>query len=375
MNNRPDDPDELADEVRQLLISHGAQPRDLAPLPGEDDRAERRLAEILRSPRRSTPSREPSVGETVARRRRWVRAAALVASAAALAVGLVVLWSPTEPDAAAAATPALLTFDATRPGELPTATRPAADALMDLARRSRSAEPPAAGPVQHVVIDAWWSSSEETDEGARSELIPIQSWAYFFPNGLMRVIQRRGEPLGGDSALSDPGNWEQRPITSDDSFESLDPGPAYVKDLPTDPDALRAALAAAPTAATGAAHCAPTPGGCVMADVISLHQSYVVPPALTAALWEVLAQEPSVRLVGATHDRLGREAIAFMTRAPDGASQQLLLADPETGAYLGEEKVLVEKLDGVGFTPPAVTSFSAIVESRRIAKTEVPPAP
>ncbi len=112
-----------------------------------------------------------------------------------------------------------------------------------------------------------------------------------------------------------------------------------------------------------------------MADVISLHQSYVVPPALTAALWEVLAQEPSVRLVGATHDRLGREAIAFMTRAPDGASQQLLLADPETGAYLGEEKVLVEKLDGVGFTPPAVTSFSAIVESRRIAKTEVPPAP
>lgn len=370
MDNRPDDPDELADEVRRLLIDHGAHPRDLAPLPGEDERAERRLAEILRSPRTEMPPAGSFASEPVTGRRRWMRATALIASAAAVAVALIVPWSLSGPKAAVAH-PALLTFDSTSPGELPASTEPAADVLRELARRSRAGGTTSVGPVQHIVIDAWWSTHGDAGEGARSELVPVQNLVYIFPDGRMRSIERRGDPLREDGMLEDRTDWNDRPITSDETYENRDPGPAYAENLPTDPEALRKLL----VSAHDARRCAPAPGGCLMDDIISLHYSYVVSPALTGALWGVIAQEPSVYLAGSTRDRLGREAIAVMTRAPDGASQQLLLADPETGAYLGEEKVLVKELDGVDFTPPAVTSFSAIVESRRIAFADVPSAP
>lgn len=371
MTSEPDDPEAVAEEMRRILIEEGAQPRDLSPLPGEAERAERRLAEILQSPRAGTVETGPTHDAVDTRRRWWVRTSILAASAAALAVALMVPWSPSSPEIAVAASPSLLTFDATLPGELPAGNRPARDALMDLARLSGNADPGSSGPVQHVVIDAWWSSNEQTDEGVRSELIPVQSRTYFLPNGTMRSIERRGDPLRDDGTLGDPRNWSAHPVTADETFDGPDRGPDYAENLPTEPDALRETL----VAAQDETYCAPTPGGCLMEDVIGLHHTYVPSPALTSALWKVLASEPSIYLVGATRDRLGRKAIAFMTRAPDDVSQLLLLADTDTGAFLGEERILVEPVDSMAFIPPAVTSFSALVEARRITMADVPQGP
>lgn len=373
MSKEHDDSNGVAEELRQMLIGLGAKPKDLSPLPGEAERAEERLAAILRSPREEPTSDGPAepAKDRYSHLGRSRRLIMLVASAAVVAIGLVAIRPFSGTEMAAAHTPPLLTFNATRPGDMPQAGRPASDILADLARRSRTqtASPP--GPVQHVVVDAWWSSSEDAgDAGVHSELIPVRRDTYFYPDTTMRAVERYGEPLREDGTLAKQETWEQRPVASNESFESPDPGPTYADDLPMDPATLRGSL----TSTHDSVLCSQAPGGCLVEDVINLYHSYVISPSLSGALWEVLSQEPSIYYVGTTHDRLGREAVAFTTRATDGVSQVLVLADPDTGAYLGDEQVLVKKSAAYSFSPPAVTSFSSVVKAERIPVKDVPPA-
>ena len=61
-----------------------------------------------------------------------------------------------------------------------------------------------------------------------------------------------------------------------------------------------------------------------------------------------------------------------MADALDPTQRILILIDPTTGQYLGSETLLVRPSQDLGFKPPAVTEFIAIVGSSRIAESDVP---
>ena len=367
MNRRHDD-EELAAELRQELIDAGAEPRDLTPSPGQAQRAEAVLAAIIMRPRRPETLPATRARQSPARARRWARAGAFMAAAAALALVLVTVRPGQGPEHAAALTPPLLRFDDVAAGALPAAGRPARAELESLAGKAESL-PDTSGGVQHVVLDSWLASTGDSEgEPVHSALVPVRSEMFFQPDGTMRSIERRGRPLDQQGRIDTSPDSDPGPVQSDDSFESSDPGPDYAQGLPTEPSELLSALRARQDPLV----CADRSGGCLMDDIIDLYHSYVVPPVLTAALWRVLATDSSVTYLGATSDRLGRDAMAFTTLGVDGTSQGLLFADARTGAYLGDEMVLTKRSDAFSFTPPAVISFSALVRAERISEDQLP---
>ena len=80
---------------------------------------------------------------------------------------------------------------------------------------------------------------------------------------------------------------------------------------------------------------------CLVTGFTFLHYNYVLRPSLNAALWRTLATEAGFRYLGTTVDRVGRTAVAFSAHGADPSRKVILLADPETGAFLGSEEVLV----------------------------------
>ena len=345
----------LAEELRRALIAAGVKPHDLTPLPGQQERSQAALAGILNA-RGSEPVRVNRAGS-----RRWLRRAAGLVAAAVLA-SIVTVWTGHAPQPAQAATPPLLAFSNQERGRIPAVGEDAAPMFQVLAAEAARQPEPSDQPVQHVVLSSWWSSSGESADGqVHSLLEPVDRESFYEPDGTMRAIERRGAPLDreGDIRQSDTTGA----VLSDETFVSSDPGPHFADSLPTDPEALRTELLSRQDPGT----CRDVSGACLIGDVVGLFHKYVVPSALTAALWRVLATDPTITYLGPVRDRLGRPAEAFSTPGEDGVSQRLLLIAPGTGAYLGEEVVLIAPSPSFDFQPPAVTSFSALVHSERVA--------
>ncbi len=365
-----DDSDLLAEELRALLSSVGAQPKDLTPLPGQEERAEQRLAETLATPKAARP--RPLAGAPSRRRRRGRTAlmSGLVVAAAAVLAVVLVLQPGTQIPPAQAGTPPLLSFELAPDGRLPGSSGPVGSTLDRLAAARATQVSPGEGDVQLVSVDAWWASTEvegDTEE-PDTKLVPVHTDTYFLPNGTMRVIERRGAPLTSQGRIDAHVDLTAEPITSDDAFPSPDPGPNYAAGLPTTAAELTAALAADDDPAL----CGDYSVACLVNDVIDLHRSYVVPPAVDAAFWSALSEEPAVTYLGHTTDRIGRKVIAFTTPSYDKVSQIVIFADPETGAFLGDELVLTSPSDAYSFHPPAVTSFTAIVDARYVERDALP---
>lgn len=94
-----------------------------------------------------------------------------------------------------------------------------------------------------------------------------------------------------------------------------------------------------------------------------------MPQDLAGAFWDALAQQPSVRLLGPTTDRAGRDGTAVAVATPtipedpsDDASVLVLIVSEETGQLLSTE-TLTLRSDLLGITSPTVTGFSAITLS------------
>jgi hypothetical protein len=106
-------------------------------------------------------------------------------------------------------------------------------------------------------------------------------------------------------------------------------GPAPSVSLPSDPDALWRRLLA---------H-APGPDYPEMFTEVgdALRETYTT-PAQRAALYEVAARLPGVRLVGRTTDAVGRPGVAVAIDNPKAGETDELIFDPATGALLGEEQ-------------------------------------
>lgn len=369
-------------ELRSLLDSLGitSDGPGVAPSSRDEDieRAEMTLARIVAQPKDRptavaprTDKRRRTPAPSWARRRRTSLAAAALAVVLAVVVWIVFTPGTTDRQTAFAQTPAMLHFSQVRSHEVPTTGAPAADQLRLLAEKVQGAPrtPSAALPVQHLEIEAWYSSTEPAKAGAppKSVLIPTHRDSYLFPNGDLRAIERRGTPLDADGKVSKvAGGWNHQPLLSDETINISSSRPAnYPDKLPLSLNRLGKVLAPP-------ADCAPTRGGCLLSAVTDLYSNFVIDPDLSTALWRLLAAEPSITYLGTTTDRLDRPALAFSAASLTKGQQIIVLVDGATGQYLGYETILVKPSPDLGFVPPAVLEFSSLVQAQRIATTGVP---
>lgn len=368
---RPHDSAEDDERFRQELIAHGVPTTDASPLPRDVARAELELARILALPQRKPTVLRAVTSAATGRRTRRIVLPILATVAVVVAVFVVVLHPAGKGYVAEASTPPLLPLEGVQPGTFPSSGAPAGDTLRKLAAEALGLPYDSTQPVQRVVVDSWFSESVGEAEGgaAQSILRSVQRESYFLPDDTFRSIERRGDPLDQYGRVTTPIQTEG-PSLMDESFASPDPGAAYAEGLPTEPAVLREVLLDGFDAQT----LKETPGGALLGQVTALTSSYVLPPQLLSTILQMLADEPSITLLGTTHDRLDREALILSAPGIDGDSQQLLLVDPDTGAILGDELVLVKPSASYSFEPPAVTSFNTIVRSERIAYADLPPA-
>lgn len=358
------------ERFRQELIGHGIPINDASPHLGDDARARLELARILALPQ-GKPTSLRRLTSGASNRPRRIMLPILAAAAVLVAVFVVVGHPGGQGYVAQAGTPRLLALKGVEPGTLPASGGSAGETLHELAARALDLRYDSAQPVQLVVVDSWFSESvdEAGGEAARSILRSVQRESYFLPDDTFRSIERRGAPLDQNGRVTVPIETEG-PSLTDESFSSPDPGADYPESLPTEPAALRDALLGGFDSPT----LTKAPGGALLSQVTALTSSYVLPPRLLSAILQVLADEPSITLLGTTNDRLDRRALILSAPAIDGYSQQLLLVDPDTGAVLGDELVLVKPSVSYSFEPPAVTSFNTIARSERIAYAGLPQA-
>lgn len=161
------------------------------------------------------------------------------------------------------------------------------------------------------------------------------------------------------------GSWSKLPPVSDNTFNGHEAGPNYPETLSVEPAKLAAHLI------QDEAECEAIRAFCLSNAITQLKYNYVIEPRLMAALWHVLADEPTVSYLGTSRDRLNRNAIAFSLPGADTSRRIILFANPDTGALLGSEEILVSDSKELDLKAPAITEFTALVTSHRIAATDV----
>jgi hypothetical protein len=228
--------------------------------------------------------------------------------------------------------------------------------LGDVAAHEEGATVPS-GSVQYVAWYGWDFTAQVTDTGTGNVVQPTESRHWLAADGSGRISQHRTNPRGTDGQFNPSlPSSTAGPESSDD----FDPGAfdaALSASLPRDPAALRAAL----LDLMGGVRCQPTPEAatsCLVNEVRALYAQFVIPPDLAAALWTVLAGEPSLKDLGTTIDRLGRpaRAIALDAAAGDAETVTVLLISPGDGQLIGTETVTLEE-PALEIDRPTVTGF------------------
>jgi hypothetical protein len=350
-------------QLRALLDSIGLKPFDSDELVldvSEKARGDQMLAEIM-------ATKDDKRGPANLRRRRAIRRDVPLYGAVAAVVALAVVvipWSGGRP--AAADTPALLNFSLVKEDRYPAEGHNAHQVLKALQQEATQQPVPSSLPVQNIELDGWWASSSPPgkSERARTAIIPVHSSSYVLPNADRRTIERHGRPLDQHGRLTSSPNNEARFA---DTITEIDPirGPEYPKTLEARPERIDEILAPK-------TDCATTRGGCLLSAVSELHTHYVISPALSSRLWQILSREPTITTLGTGVDRLGRAVVALTAPSLIPGEQFVVLADPKSGAFRGSERILVKPAKDYGVEPPAVIEFTALVSSRRISAALVP---
>lgn len=302
-------------------------------------------------------------------RRRLALIASSVAAAGVLVTGILQPWGSAPVQAMI---PAILDYEfasadaiSVAPGKSPTiALEQLADAASAMPTQSARIR------TQHVVTDSWYADLEATTAGAaeaeNSVLVPQISETWLAPDGSLRTVERRDDPLPADGrGLPANGGWDDQPATADETQPAGSLDPDLVSTLPTNPDGLRDRL-------LEIEGCVETKLGterslCLYNRIIAIHQTYVTSPQLTAAMWEMLRDERGIRLLGEVKDRAGRAGIGIsLIAAKRPEFRQVLIADPKTGRLLGSEEILIAPVEGISLKVPAIMSFTAILESKYV---------
>jgi hypothetical protein len=248
--------------------------------------------------------------------------------------------------------------------------RAAAQALRDVAKIAEAAElsSTGAGEFRYTKSESAYLSSMDSASGQIiSVLVPRVRQIWIAPDGSGRLSEVASEPIF--LGEQDRQKWEAagRPsLGVQNASRDFGPGGLYYVDLdslPTDPEALAAVI-------RRQAEDTDVPTHVEMFVVVGdLLRETVAHPKLRAALYRVAADLPGIEYVGETTDRAGRVGIGVaMTSDYSGSKQRhMLIFDPTTSDLLGEEYLLLERVDSVDVEPPAVTGWAAYLESGLVA--------
>lgn len=299
--------------------------------------------------------------------RRRTRLALLTVGAVAATTALVLGVVPMLPDSSAgASTPPVLGYEFAAAADIATAPgMPASDELKRLSAVAASSPTPVgSGTTQKVVTDNWFASIEATEDSVSTVLIPRIVETYLRQDGSFRTVERIGKPLSPDGrGLPKQGTWDKEPKSADETLPEGTSDPDYATELPLDPEGLINGLLKG--SGCGAKNVDTVRTNCLFRQVNALHSRYVVTPKLASAIWAMMADQPGVRLLGAVDDRAGRSGIGF-SLIPDDEPQTrfVLIVSPATGQLLGSENILIKPDQDSDVKPPAITSFTAFLDSR-----------
>lgn len=385
-----EDPDaELEEELRELLAELGIQVKETPALSEEEQaRSARAAEEALARIFAASPPRpvSTSASRRLLRylRRPWVTGltvacACLLIAAATISLlhggsggtgGTIVQTHPPEHRAFIGLTPPMAKFQLAARVEpsKPLVGQDPTSALETLAAIAEQQPQPGSGPIQQVVVDGWFltgQAAKGTGTAAPSTLVPTITHQYFLPDGRVRQIEQRGQPLEQGGLITQPPVGTGK--STDETFRGPAQGPSYARELPIEPGRLISKLIPDP------AEC-PQIAACLAADLVDLNSNWVLPPDLVAAGWRALAKVPDVTYLGRSTDRLGHPALAFAVPAGAATRQMLLFADPHTGQLTGIETVLIHREPDLKLSTPSVINFYVFTQTRRI--TSMPnPAP
>ncbi len=210
-------------------------------------------------------------------------------------------------------------------------------------------------------------------------LVPWTREIWIKPDGSGRIIETRGEPVwfgpADRAAWVAAGSPDLRGAPSSDTrfgptpagltpgTVQAWPGSLYYEDvdaLPTDVGALRHVIDERAAAGGGSTD---YERFTIVGDLL---RETVAAPRLRAALYRVAAGLGGVQLVGAVTDRAGRTGTAVsMTndQSSRGLERRVLIFDPGTAALLGEEDVLLHKVDWLDAEPPMVIGYDTYLVS------------
>lgn len=326
-------------------------------------------AEDLMTRLKTSASPRDELTQRRSRRRRFSLIASSVAAAGVLVTGVLQPWgsSPVQ-----AIIPAVLDFEYAQAEAMAVATgKSPSEAIQQLAEAaSRLPAQRANNATQYIVTDSWYADIElksQTDaEMSNASLVPQISEKWLAADGSLRIVERRDDPLPADGrGLPTSGEWDHQPTTSDETLPAGSLKADLASSLPTVPSALRDELldnAGCVDRQIGTAR-----SYCLYQEILTLNYEYVASPELMAASWRMLRQEDGFRLMGEVKDRAGRTGIGISLITDDRPEfRNILIADPETGRLLGSEQILITPVDGITIEPPAIMSFTAILESKYI---------
>lgn len=355
-----------AELLRRLAVERGLLPPVHVDSTGQTARDQQMLTRILAS---SAGPAAPAWPARTPVRKPWTWRVATAAVAAAAVVVGVLVWS-SGPDQAATAVghPAMLDYAIATPGDVAAGAAPSAAAeLHGLAALARAAEgaDPSAGDVQYVAARTLFLARTEEGGIVDQALYPAATQSWLAADGTVRRVEVRGSPLTVDGRLAAPILPTTVGVDTDEIYPPGTADPTLTAQLSRDPATLRAQLLEPFPEGFGCLADPTITTYCLSLRIEELWQAHVVPADLTAALWELLAAEPAVALLGATTDRAGRDvvAVAFPPSATESIpTVRVLLLAAATGNLAGTEEIVLSSAD-LGVTEPTVFSFQAFVTS------------
>lgn len=308
---------------------------------------------------------DPTVARTT-KRSRW-RSKSTAAAGLVAAVAAGILW-----------TSGVVVLDGGEGSDSPAPPHSAraAEVLNAAASAAATSDDDWVGPGEYLYVDerGWYSDESPQHFAIRENRYETWIPATFTDVWMMRSAETgRTKWLIGDERLADqvgistePSVQEERAVCGDfdlDGSPSCDdvfpagwtwPRPGWAASLPTDPDALYEKL-------RDDVSTWPEDDAGLEEDMFSAAtqalMSGMLPPDVRAALYQVMADIPGVRLTDDAADLAGRKGVAFTLGSDDRYRQEIIL-DPKTGEFIGERDVLTKEFRGL--EPGTVVAYTAM---------------
>jgi hypothetical protein len=359
--------------VRRLLDGTNPVPERVVEGSHARGAGRRALALIVATAPDPASVRIPGAVRAAARggaaRYRTRRRAGLVAMAACVLVAIGIVVNPVAPPAVATMPPPLR-YDLVADGDISSAVGDAAAPV--LARLATAAaarvDAPRTGDLQYVRSERWTFVSVQGGDESGAAVVPSAVLTWAASDGSLHRSTRSGEPLLLNGTFDASPGQGSADGTGADGIEDFGPGssgaPGVAALASIGPDPLRSTLLERAGCATSDEPAA----ACLLDAVARIHDDAVVPGQVDAAVWSVLAAEPTIVTLGRVTDRAGRDAVALTTAVDVKVPvRTVLLVDPGTAALVGVEQVLLSEDAGYGVAAPAVIGFVAFLEEAWVA--------